>query len=757
MTIPAGLLDLLRYMLLCFLWILAGRGLLRLAKRQVLGPTGWLLAPAVTQAAVAVALGMSAVLGSPIRNVSTGLWTVTAVLAVLGLPFEWTRPGKRDAGIAFPSTQTRWMVCLAILVPVFVLLPYFFHAFGRYLGSPHPDGWSYTVYGAYLWEYPRGTYGGLAPVYEWASHLSQTRHVASAELAWLATATREGDTQAAVGLLLALTIFTISSTCAALGRIIGLRRGLLGLYVVAAGGGTWIWHAISVSNLDNLLALAYLPALAAVALDRPTSSKFGGAVVAGVLAAGLLYTYPEFAILLLSCSGLFFLQRVRKMPVRQSLMSAVVFTVTTGALIWPYGPDLAAFLRNQLASGLAAGTLRPGEGTFAGLVNPKLHLAAFWGLASHNETRDLLWARYILAGGLDVLALLGVWALARRRAWAALGTLVLVLAGFSTLVWVYHYSYGAYKFIILGWWLLTLVVVLGIRECSKVHPAIVLLAVVLGTGTFLPKALRSTRLAFAQPGHTMEAMRAVRHVSQLADGAPVALVVSDDTAAHWATYFLRDIKVRVVAVSGYLAMPHVLPALLRAAPVPWGSLRLLLTDATDHGPVVETQGWKLLWRNDTYALWDTEDRGWIAVWSIDHPYGIDGNEGHRRIWIGDEPTRLFAAANTDGIAILRGRFVADRPLPDAVRPARVLTTDGTGSRCDRSVDESATSLPLFVKAGDNLLALVKSWPPSRDVPGPDERRPLTLGLVSPTLEFRRGIPDVFAPCPSEAETFTTTR
>src|SRR5262245_49016911 len=119
MTIPSGLLDLLRYMLLCFLWLLAGHGLLRLWKRQVLGPTGWLLAPAVTQAAVAVALGMSAVLGSPIRNVSTGLWTVTAVLAVLGLPFEWTRPGKRGAGIAFPSTQTRWTVCLAILVPVF--------------------------------------------------------------------------------------------------------------------------------------------------------------------------------------------------------------------------------------------------------------------------------------------------------------------------------------------------------------------------------------------------------------------------------------------------------------------------------------------------------------------------------------------------------------------------------------------------------------------------------------------------------------
>jgi hypothetical protein len=39
-----------------------------------------------------------------------------------------------------------------------------------------------------------------------------------------------------------------------------------------------------------------------------------------------------------------------------------------------------------------------------------------------------------------------------------------------------------------------------------------------------------------------------RNVSRIADGAPVALVVSDNTAAHWATYFLRDIKLRLVAL-----------------------------------------------------------------------------------------------------------------------------------------------------------------------------------------------------------------
>ena len=201
-----------------------------------------------------------------------------------------------------------------------------------------------------------------------------------------------------MGLLLALITFTISSTCAALGQIIGLRGGLLCVYVAAAGGGTWIWNAISISNLDNLLALAYLPALAAMALDTPASAKLGDSVVAGVLAAGLLYTYPEFAVLSLSGSGLFFLKGLWKTSVRRSFMKAIVFTVTTGVVMWPYGPELAAFVRNQVAAGLAEGSPRPGEGAFAGLVDPNLHLAAFWGLASDRENRDLLWARYNLLG-----------------------------------------------------------------------------------------------------------------------------------------------------------------------------------------------------------------------------------------------------------------------------------------------------------------------------------------------------------------------
>jgi hypothetical protein len=91
---------------------------------------------------------------------------------------------------------------VALTVPPVVLLPYFVHGFGVYQGTPHPDAWSYTVFSAYLWDYPRLTDGGLAPVYQWASHLSLTRYVSPAEMGWLATATQEGDTQAAYGLLL---------------------------------------------------------------------------------------------------------------------------------------------------------------------------------------------------------------------------------------------------------------------------------------------------------------------------------------------------------------------------------------------------------------------------------------------------------------------------------------------------------------------------------------------------------------------------
>jgi hypothetical protein len=748
MTPNLGLLDLLRYLALAVVWILAGHCLLRITGQKALRMTGWLISPALTHAFVAVALGMSAVLRAPIRNVAAGLWCAVLVLATVGLVFllreanNSMAPGSVFKGLTF-------VLGVAVIVPMVLLLPYFSHGFGAYPGTTHPDAWSYTVYGAYLWKYPRLTDGGLSPAYQWAAHLSETRFVAAANLGWLATATREGDSQAAFGLLLALTAFTIGSTSAAVARVLGLPRKLLPFVAVGAGAGNWIAAAIWVSNLDNLIAVSFMPALAVLGLERTITVPEGRAFLTGLLAAATIYTYPELAAVCLFCSLLFFVDGLFDQSPRRPIISVFICALTVAVLVSPYAAGLSVFVRNQFGEAVSASP-RPAEGVFIRILDPLHSPGALWGLgAVEDGLRPGSWLTNAVGVALLVLTLLGLGQLLRRRVLGPLGMLAVLVAGYGVFVWHYHYSYGAFKFILLGWWLAVVAVAFGIRECSRVHRLLTTIAVALALATISGSARRSVHGAITPVQPNIADFRAVRAVERFAHDEPVAIAVGNSTALHWAAYFLRDRKTRLIASSGYLATPHFQPSMLRAAVFPWNSLRLLLTEATDVGPVRERQHWKQLWRNDDYALWDTGDVGWAVVRQIETPYPTGSN----LIWLGPAPTRLVATTNLTGVATVH----ADLTLSQALLPSKVslrfLATDGEGARCEWTMTTRGTSFVVGLEQGDNLLTLTKTLPAEADVPltpEADHRYPFLFGLFKPTLEFQAGSPDISASCPGRS-------
>ena len=75
---------------------------------------------------------------------------------------------------------------------------------------------------------PKGTEGGLAPLYQYAAHLSRTRFISSAMLAFFSPMTgAAGDTQAAAGAFVAWTLFVFGASCAASADGLGIRRGWL--------------------------------------------------------------------------------------------------------------------------------------------------------------------------------------------------------------------------------------------------------------------------------------------------------------------------------------------------------------------------------------------------------------------------------------------------------------------------------------------------------------------------------------------------
>jgi hypothetical protein len=744
------LLDLVRYLVVAAVWIFAGRSLLVGLSQTELGTTGWLLCPSMTQAFVAVALGMSAAVGWPISRVAMWVWLAVTVLAGVGIIRELrVAKGSRPA-LPAAIRDGALVAGIAVVVPATVLLPYFVWGFGGFAVTNHPDAWSYTVFGAYLWEFPRGTQGGLAPVYQWAANLSATRFVGPAELGWLAMVTRERDTQAALGLLLMLAAFTIGSASAAVGRAVGLSNRYAFLLALGSGGGNWIANAVWVSNLDNLLALSALPALATLGLQKSATALRGKAVAVGLLSAATIYTYPEFAPVILCCGALFFINASFGWPRRTTLAAVLIAVVTAVCLVSPYANEFLAFFRTQLGSG-AATTARAGEGLFGGLLDPHRRLAAVWALGSeHLEISPRIWRQNVFAVSLSGFFLVGLCRLARNRNWAAVVTFALLASGFSVFAWQRAYGYGAYKFVLLGWWLLVLAVVVGVRECGKLHPYAAGVAVIIPLATFGVSLNRAVHEVIAPPPVGIKAFRELQAVEALANGSPIAVVVANPMALHWASYFLRAAKTRLVSTSGYLAAPPFQPAMAQATPVSWRSLRLLLTDAADPGPVVEQQQWKRLWSNSQYALWDTGNVGWAVVSEIDPAYPYAAN-GSQLVWLGDKPTTLTATASGPGRATIHAGLALSQALPPTIAELRFKSTGDAGDGCEWTLTDRGTIVSVFLHEGNNKVTLAKTWPLAADVPvAPDanQQNPFLFALRKPILTFDQGEANQHVACPS---------
>ena len=101
---------------------------------------------------------------------------------------------------------------MALLLPMLFFAIDFAEGIENFVGSAAGDGWSYVAYGQYLWEVRRGTPGPLAPLLQYATHLSGTRFISSALLGFFSPVTgMAGDTQGAVGVFLAATLFSLGN------------------------------------------------------------------------------------------------------------------------------------------------------------------------------------------------------------------------------------------------------------------------------------------------------------------------------------------------------------------------------------------------------------------------------------------------------------------------------------------------------------------------------------------------------------------
>ena len=261
------------YLALAAISVLAGFGLLTRLRLPVSAIHRWYLAPGATMLVWAIALGIGVSLGLTLRTLSGPVLALTLVVAILG---------ALDARRTWAAAKPTGLLILAAM-PLAVMAMDVAAGLSHYIGGSAEDGWSYVAYGQYLWEWPKGTEGGLAPLHQYAAHLNGARFIASAMLALFSPLTGAGgDTQAAAGAFVAWTLFVFGASCAASADGLGIRRGWLVLFTAIAVISPWVHTAVQIHNYDNLLALSFLPFAMSVvaAAERPGTSV---AVLLGVV------------------------------------------------------------------------------------------------------------------------------------------------------------------------------------------------------------------------------------------------------------------------------------------------------------------------------------------------------------------------------------------------------------------------------------------------------------------------------------------
>lgn len=598
------LLDLTHYFILCIALTLAGRAVVRACLPPLDAGTALLLSPCASQALWGVVLGAGVMLGWPVSQLSTALWTLTGLLAIAGgrVLLREPRADDRRDGLLFAA-----LIAACLLLPLALLVPHSVTGLTAYVGAGG-DGWSYAANGQYLWRHPRGTQGGLPLIDQWAAHLSATRYVASAQLAAFSVLIKPGDTQAASGPLLGWSYFVYGAGVAAMARSQRLPAPAVLLCVLLAVFSGWSINLRGADNYDNLLAMAYLPGMMALLAPQPIAPRT--AACAGALGAALLYGYPELCWLILASLAGFILPRDRRTSLRGLAIAAAMFAAAFLLIGLVYIKESWVYVLHQAMS-TAKTTGRPGEGFFAGLVIPGHALSAVWALGAefpYHAPRLVEWAAGL---ALSILLAIGGVRLAHARAWGVLGALLFAVAGVAFLLIGQRYAYGGYKILAVWWPVIILTVVCGVSWLfgwpGWPGRAARLVAIASCLAVTVVTTKRLYEIATFVPRHSSARFRPVQQASAMIAGQPVAFMLADADAAYWALYYLRGCNVRLAEFPNYLGMPHV-QALLHNACAPAGApVRFVLMDDLHRRQTPPDAGWTLVWVGGEYSLWHVRE------------------------------------------------------------------------------------------------------------------------------------------------------
>lgn len=351
--------------------------------------------------------------------------------------------------------------------------------------------------------------------------------------------------------------------------------------------------------------------------------------------------------------------------------------------------------------------MRPGEGLYGSLSNPRYVLPGYWGL-----TPDFWFNKY--SGSFDpyaktlawistVAAVMGILLLVRRRCWSLPLFVMGMTAAYAICLMHLRYAYAASKFGVLAWFAVAYMVVIALewiyeildRRSSRWANASIGVGAAFVAGMVGFFFLQQKILYELLPFKSVQEFRKVSPLENLARGLPVVMVVKETYANIWATHFLRDTKLQLAGqYRGYMAESA---SMARAEPVDFEAVRYVVTD----NPATFDQR-VLFSREGPYYIWDLGPSAWVLVTEIDNPVGFPVSESS--LWITKAYTSLQILSRTTTCAIISAGFRIGGASPEKGREMVHIASSGS-FKMDHLLSSGANSFSIPLQPGLNKILL----------------------------------------------------
>ena len=696
-------------------------------------PAALYAGPAITLALWIITLSGAAWASIPLSRLFGPVWIATLLLAIAGIALRLSVSRRI---VAEKRSDLLWLWGVAGGFPLLIMPATARFGLGDFVNSTYADPWSYIMVADYLSAVARGAEGGLSALHQYASHLMNTRNASSAILAHLAFGFGDVKTDQMMTPLCLLLLFANTSALLCFARGAFARADAALAFTVLAGLG-WPANIVFAGNFDQLLLLPLLPVIAALALRAGNGvNLIRGSMMIGLLSAAALLAYVELAFIGLVIAMAFVAAapgRPFAVTMTRAVLIACIAVPVFTLLTWPGLDALITMLKTQYLS-TTAGTTRPGDGYFLGLLSLRRLPDSLWALGAEYAQTHIIVLPWLLGAVLGVITLVGVWT--ERWRWGPLLALAIVAAGFLHFVIREHYAYAAYKIISINFWLIAFFTVAGglafaqwltYRIGARLPVAATATAILLLT-VIDRTSVQSRVVHYKQNALHQRAYREVETVNKLVGKAPTLIAVRDDLANEWATFYLAGMPVLIAPYRIYMAQSHVIPFMERAEKVDPAAIRFIVTDRNE-AVRASLSGARQVWDGEAYSLWEVTDSNWTVLADIINPNGIEPGG----TWLGGDATKFLIVAGKAGPATLAANLA---PGPRAASGKRVfdVALQDVGGDHRIEVTPGAVGLSIDLAAGKTVVSIKVNEPVSGEISANGDLRPMILRLMDYRVE-----------------------